>query len=193
MVKYLSIDIETGGLDPKEYSLLEVAMVYYNSDKPDSLYQHISHHIKEDTYRISQYCLEMHTKNHLLATLAKNAVLYVQQAESFFINFINEKIDDDEFIVIGKNFGAFDYHWLKHYMPKLAKKLGHRFLDIGSLYITPQDMEIPSLDECLKRAGRKHSINHTALSDAIDAMDLTIFKLKPQLEEKLNGAIVTCS
>ncbi|MDX1370988.1 MAG: exonuclease domain-containing protein [Nitrososphaeraceae archaeon] len=177
MVKYLSIDIETGGLDPKEYSLLEVAMVYYNSDEPNSLYKHISHHIKEDVYRISQYCLEMHTNNHLLETLAKNAVLYAHQAESLFINFIEEHTKDEKFIVIGKNFGAFDYQWLKIYMPNLAKKLGYRFLDIGSLFLTSQDMEIPNSDECLKRAGRKHSINHTALSDAIDIMDLALFKL----------------
>lgn len=178
MPKYLSIDIETGGLDPKEYSLLDVAMVYYNSDEPNSLYKHISHYIKEDTYRISPYCLSMHTANGLLITLAKKAVLYSHQAESLFINFIDEHIGDEPYIIIGKNFGVFDCQWLKHYMPSLAKKLGHRFLDIGSLYITPKDEEIPDLEECLKRAGKKHKVNHTALNDAIDSLDLVLLKFE---------------
>ncbi len=34
MTKYLSIDIETSGLNPTKYSLLEVSMVLYDTDKP---------------------------------------------------------------------------------------------------------------------------------------------------------------
>ena len=77
-------------------------------------------------------------------------------------------------------------------MPSLAKKLGYKFLDVGTLYLTPQDREIPGLDECLKRAGKKHSINHTALSDAIDAMDLTLLRLEPT-ENYLTEAFIVLS
>lgn len=52
-------------------------------------------------------------------------------------------------------------------------KYRHRIIDPSILYVDwSKDESLPSLDECLKRAGIEKSVTHTAVEDAWDVIQV---------------------
>lgn len=71
--------------------------------------------------------------------------------------------------IAGKNFAMFDKAFLEKFScfkKTILKRMSHKVLDIGSLYVTKQDECLPSLDECLQRAGINEAVPHTAVDNA---------------------------
>lgn len=71
--------------------------------------------------------------------------------------------------VAGKNFAIFDKAFLEKFScfkKVILRKMRHRILDVGSLYITKEDEYVPDLNECLKRAGINEEVPHNAVDDA---------------------------
>lgn len=73
--------------------------------------------------------------------------------------------------IAGKNFAGFDKNFLAKYYQlerTILDKASHKVLDVGSMYVDPiKDECLPSLDECLERAGLSEEVPHTAVADAI--------------------------
>ena len=75
--------------------------------------------------------------------------------------------------VCGKNFGSFDLQYLKT-LPNWEKakfSFSGRILDPAPFYFNPiLDSQLPTLDECKKRAGISGKISHNALEDCWDTI-----------------------
>lgn len=83
--------------------------------------------------------------------------------------------------VAGKNFAIFDKAFLEKFScfkKTILKRMSHKVLDVGSLYVTKQDEHLPSLDECLQRAGINEAVPHTAVDDARLTALAALFKLQ---------------
>lgn len=75
--------------------------------------------------------------------------------------------------VAGKNASGFDIPFCKHFFPDFDTiKINHKVLDPGMLYVKVDDKQIPGLQECLKRIGINRVVAHTAISDALDVIEL---------------------
>ena len=106
----------------------------------------------------------------------KHFILSPNQVYSYLHYFLtnNSLLENKNKIVgAGKNLGSFDYRILET-LPgfKEAKnwRFHHKYIDVGPLYLKPTDLEPPSLDECLQRAGIDKTVDHTAVGDALDTI-----------------------
>ena len=64
----------------------------------------------------------------------------------------------------GKNIAGFDLRFLPDL--SIPRGCGHRVVDIGNLYLRPDDAKVPDLTECMRRAGVEGDIPHKAIFDA---------------------------
>lgn len=83
--------------------------------------------------------------------------------------------------IAGKNFAIFDKGFLDKFScfkKTILRKMSHKILDIGSMYVTKEDKSLPSLDECLRRAGINESVPHTAVDDARLTALAALYKLQ---------------
>lgn len=83
--------------------------------------------------------------------------------------------------VAGKNFAIFDKAFLEKFScfkKVILKKMSHKVLDIGSMYVTKEDKCLPSLDECLQRASINEAVPHTAVDDARLTALAALYKLQ---------------
>jgi oligoribonuclease (3'-5' exoribonuclease) len=80
---------------------------------------------------------------------------------------------DKSLNVAGKNFASFDRQFLKR-LPEFEHKvhLSHRTLDPAMLYWLPTDDKLPDSKTCYERAGMNPTVAHTALEDAISVVQL---------------------
>ena len=170
-MRFVSIDIETTGLDPQKDQLLSIAIVV-GQGPDDSADAGIDFVIKHERIEGNPYALTMNHKN--LKRIANGECMSwanaLYQIKTFLSKFGNE------FIVIGKNFGAFDLQFIKQ-QPEgnefVKQFFGHRYLDPGSLYFDPKiDSKIPNLQTCMERAGLEASVAHESLSDAQDTLEV---------------------
>jgi hypothetical protein len=76
--------------------------------------------------------------------------------------------------IAGKNYASFDGKFLEKVSGwKDLIKYRHRIIDPSILYIDwNKDENLPSLNECLKRAEIKKTVMHTALEDAWDVIQV---------------------
>lgn len=194
-MKYISIDIETTGLNPDVNQMIEFAAVLEDTENPlpvEGLPQ-LRILLPHDEYIINSYCIKLHSE--LFKTLGKltysewetlGGDFYSVRFSKIFVESYARKrlckiftswleangYSDKKIVVAGKNFNGFDANFLKNYMPTI--KFHHRVLDPMALFIKSTDKLPPSLDECAKRAGVsfKEDGYHTALSDAMMVIEL---------------------
>jgi len=190
-MKYVSIDIETTGLDPLDHQVIEFGAVIEDTENPLQICGLPSFRalIKHDRIDISPFCLKMHMDTGLLEELTKRQkerpktwhdfidgthICQPSALTPIFKRFLKSNgIDPDlRVIVAGKNFNGFDRLFLDR-LP-LAINYHHRVLDPMPLFVRPGDKEPPNLAECAKRAGVefKGTGYHTAVSDAIMVVEL---------------------
>jgi hypothetical protein len=91
-----------------------------------------------------------------------------------FLNWVKENGIGDTINIAGKNFAVFDKLFLEQ-LPAWREDISYlcerRYLDPSILYVDwKTDKKLPSLDECLKRAGVNTNVTHDALQDAIDTL-----------------------
>lgn len=181
-MKYLSIDIETTGLDPVEHKIIEFGCLIEDTTKPQIPVSELPHY----GCIIRQSCVGNPE------ALAMNSEIFEMMADwgvsqgAFLRDFMlwckmNEVPKDSEgryrIVAAGKNFGSFDLQFLNN-MPgfKSIFNISHRALDPSILYIQPTDEELPSLQTCLDRAGIAKTVTHNALGDASDVIHLLRLK-----------------
>lgn len=187
-MKYLSIDIETTGLDPETCQILEIAVILDDLKKPlsgrpitdcPSFHCYVVH----PQIQGQAYALSLHSE--MLRRIAKREPGYLYVRPERMDWEVRHWLWDQDpswdltqsVMVAGKNFGSFDRQFLQR-LPCWGLQFHHRSLDPALLYFDPQvDQELPSTGECLRRAGLDLQLDHTALADAELVIQLLRHKL----------------
>jgi len=193
-MKYVSVDIETTGLDPETCDVIEIGMVVDDTEQLDipvdslpTLRLMVSTPTDRPFYQGEPYALSMHSNLFVEISRAFHVenVQYsrnvkVEEAvwspdvvrypiEDFITkNFPGEKYPIMRRITVaGKNYASFDSRFLR----KLGIEFRHRVLDPGMLFFDHlKDDKIPDFAECMRRAGLEPVVKHTAVEDAKDVI-----------------------
>jgi oligoribonuclease len=190
-MKFVSIDIETTGLNPDTDDILEVGAVIgdFKSSVPVKDCPTFHCYILKGSYKGNPYALSMHpTILRRIATVEK-PYRYITP-ENFNSHFERFLVDNDigysdrsqtkvSFTPAGKNFAAFDLQFLnRHFKFSDYFSVAHRVLDPAILYFDVEnDTMLPNTSECMKRAGIEGEVAHTAVEDAQVVVDLLKRKL----------------
>lgn len=183
-MKYISVDIETTGLDPEKHQILEFAAVYDDLENPVPI-EELPVFVRRlywDNLVISSYCMKLH--QGLLQEIAnKNDgdVIRINQLASHFSHWLTDMYvkftaPNHNYNVAGKNFAGFDGLFLKK-VPRFPP-WHYRVIDIGSMYLTPDMRQLPSLGEITGRP-----VSHRALDDALDVVRAIRAKTLPTIPE----------
>ncbi len=110
--------------------------------------------------------------NTLYINLDKGEYFTEEVLEQTINNFLVQNgIEKEERLNIAvKNLASFDQDFLEALVAlKLAiiKRMHHRVLDVGSMYLQVEDRQVPALKTCMERAGIVGEVTHTAIEDAV--------------------------
>jgi len=189
-LKYVVIDIETSGIDPENNQILEFGAVIEDSANPLPIEElpKFKCIVRHDSYTGSAFAINMNKRIFdILAKFegAKNYEDGKKIAEEHniltpgamcvsFLNWVKENGIDNTINIAGKNFAVFDKVFLEQLLTwreDITYLCERRYLDPSMLYVDwKTDKKLPSLDECLKRAGINRQVTHDALQDAIDTL-----------------------
>ena len=191
-MKYVSLDIETTGIDMENHNVLSIGAVIDDLQKPEIPVEelpkiHILIYYKElvgspvdltmnaDLIKRTERLFE-HAKN-------SNVQKYLEKYESFTRCPIQAGQNLKHFLatnlrfpldmchpypppVIGKNVGTFDIPFLDNQCDVPRSMWTRRVMDPTTLWIESTDEVPPSLLDCMKRAGIKVGTIHDAIEDA---------------------------
>ena len=175
MKPYVSIDIETTGLNPHNCQILEIGAVIedWKTSISDlsTFHCYVDH---GDPVIGSMYALSMHPKILRRIATEEEGYSYLKPgevAEKFKEWLLNNGFDPSQrhLTVAGKNFASFDRQFLEmlpHWSALVPMQ--HRSIDPENLYWDPWlDLEgLPDLKTCMKRAGILGEVVHNAVEDA---------------------------
>lgn len=179
---YVSIDIETTGLDEDYCQVLEIGMVV-ETDWRTPVDQLPSFSFLVDPGRIigQPFALQMNAqilreiedcrRNGGNVTDPEGAVRVMHH---FLRHHVEEVGRRCVFVPAGKNYGGFDSRFLER-LPRWHEmmKPNHRPLDPGCMYFDARiDVNVPSTAECMVRAGLDPDVKHRAKEDARNVVRL---------------------
>lgn len=199
-MKYLSIDIETSGLDFDKCSITTIGIIIEDTqnklafDEIPKLHLALMH----DGLYFEPIAAEMNIEYiKTLSTIIKYGgipddetdLIWVSenQVVSRIMNFLkknNFELSQRNLFngylqtyysvnVAGKNFNAFDKIFLeKIYGWKSNIEINRRVLDPAILYMQLDDNELPDLSRCKMMAGLPSAVSHNAIEDAWDVIQL---------------------
>ena len=173
--KYISLDIETTGLDPNEDQIVEIGMIVDNLESPVSELPSLRLLLKREKYSGNAFALSM---NHKIILEASREGVSRYEAKTQMIQFIEKYFRDGRITVGGKNLAGFDIPFLKNEFPEVVGWFKHRVLDIGPMFYQLGDTQVPDLKTCLERSKIHKNIEHDALADAEDVIRCIRYKLK---------------
>lgn len=189
-MKYLSIDIETTGLNYEKHQILSFACIIEDTENNLSfenipkLYLEFKDEIKEGA---DFKALAMNSE--VLNNIADNGGFYSNELGNLLHKFlIDNNINVNESLnLAGKNLSEFDLKFLSkiswltyhegHAEDKLiylkTMKYSRRIIDVAILYADwGKDKHLPNLSLCKERAGLETNVSHNALDDAWDVIRL---------------------
>ena len=171
---YVSLDIETTGVDKQKSHVLQLAAVYDNGDSLKSL-QTFTRIIKwKKINHGEEYAMNLN-KTLLSKTRDEPGVTSVIQARQDFSNWLDRVQPKGKLTAAGKNVAGFDLPILQNNVNKFyLRRFLVRCLDPGSMYSTDFN-HIPSLNEINTLLNRK-AVSHDALEDAWDVVHAIRYK-----------------
>lgn len=181
MKPYVSIDIETTGLNPEHHQILEIGAVIDDWLTPVVKLPHFHCYVDNgDTLVGSPYALSMHpTILRRIATREGDyQYLYPQDVAPAFARWLEmygilPRLR--HLTVGGKNFASFDRQFLRR-LPGWDEMvpMQHRSIDPGNLYWNPllDARGLPDAKTCMERAGIHGKVEHTAVADALVVVKL---------------------
>ena len=183
-MKYVSIDIETTGLNTDINNIIEFAAILDDLEDPKPYSELPKYHciFKQDQYMCQPVAASMHKR--LFDIVAENdrkkyTFISPMKLGKSFKQFLQENGYEPEHQLIsinvaGKNFASFDKVVLEKQTDFTKHiRMRSRILDPGPLYMTIHDEKMPSLEECKKRAGLTDpKVTHEAFDDALDVIKL---------------------
>ena len=182
MTPYVSIDLETTGLEPSWCQILEFGAVIEDWKSPTDKLPRFHTYLLHDRIVGDPIALAMNAK--IIERIAKRTEGYLylppEQLGSVFHNWLRDELCEGgqpssallPVIAAGKNFGSFDRQFLRA-LPSFNVPFHHRSIDPGMLYWSPfEDIEPPSTKRCMERARLDGEVAHTAVEDAIGVIKL---------------------
>lgn len=168
-MNYLSIDLETSGLDPNIHSILEIGVVFDNGDDFDSL-PRFHAYVDHENFTLNKYNLKFLTPAYYEKWLNKDKEALETTILKMFA-WLQTVSPHTSLPIAGANFPSFDLQFLnkcEEFKKRGSRHFGHRYLDPKMYYITPEDKQIPGTEEICQRAGVKYdgAQAHDALYDA---------------------------
>jgi len=193
-MKYISIDIETTGLNPEACQILQIGAVIEDTLNPaplDSL-PRFNCLVEHEVYSGQPTALSMNSwilkTLSGLENLAKDERLEYRKthnimpvgivAKSFAMWLMSNGILPEEangpvkINAAGKNFASFDKQFLQR-LPNwgAAVQIRQRILDPAILFMDwQQDSSLPNLNTCITRAKLDGIVTHDAVQDALDVI-----------------------
>lgn len=172
--QYAWVDIETTGLDETD-TILEIAIVA--TDKDLNVNYGIKNIIDHDFntppfLQMSNFVIDMHTKNGLLQDLKKDFEIKtnMQQSEDLLLKWMIDKFGDSKPPLCGCS-PHFDRAFLKRLMPRLESRFHYRNIDVSTVRRLCRDW-FPEVPEYLK------GDVHRAYPDCRDAItELAYYKM----------------
>ncbi len=177
---FVSIDIETTGLNHETCDTIEVGAVIDDWLFPLKKAPEFHCYIKKEMYRGEPYALSMHSE--IFRRIATEAEGYLYYFPDEFAKKFGTWLKDNGAYVIdpatpaheargiaaGKNYASFDDRFLRQFKQyNKYVKLHHRVFDPAMMFWRPtEDAKPPSSQTCMKRAYQEGEVAHTALEDA---------------------------
>lgn len=204
--KYVSIDIETSGLDPENCQILEFGAIVEDTEKKLSFdeipkFKKVIYHeeIKGNAFALNMNArllkiladyqskydkfnarkitleeLKSFAKENNITTLKGLVTDFYSFLEPHFNNGVDWGADKIEINVAGKNFGMFDYNFIKK-VPDIDRlvRFRSRVLDPAILCVDwKNDSSLPGLLECKKRQNIEGIVTHDSIEDAWDVIQV---------------------
>ena len=192
-MKFLSIDIETTGLDPQNNQILEFGAIAIDTSYPTDPYiaefraVFIHQELTGNPIALTMNAELINEINTVLKTKDFNydlrqdtlSGIYVRNAEefqSYFDEWLGSIGFTERLTLAGKNLASFDLKFLEAAGIKI--KYRHRMIDPAILYVDwEKDETLPDLQQCLDRAGFVKGVSHTSIDDAMDVAELVLKKI----------------
>ena len=171
-MKYVSVDLETTGLDPKTCQVLEIGAVAQELGGKELGRYHMI--LKYDELRGSPFAFNLNIR--LLKAMLDGEGSPPEYAWDDFYEWLQQFKSDSRgahrIIAAGKNFVGFDLPFIKQASPRVATQFFRRVLDPAILYMRIDDVLPPSLSTCLERCALVSKVTHNAVEDAAQVRDL---------------------
>ena len=167
-LKYVSIDIETTGLDPETCQILEFGAIIEDWKSPVANLPRFRRVLKYDEIVGEPYGLSMNAEllKFIGSTPVGGDILCHPNdlEESFTLWLLGNGFSLKNVQAAGKNFGTFDLQFLRRLFRTVT--FNHRVIDPGLLYWRDEDAGLPSTKVCMERAEIEGKVAHTAVEDA---------------------------
>lgn len=197
-MRYISIDIETTGLDRENNQIIEIGAIIEDTNQqlPFDKIPIFHSIVRHDNYSGEAYVINLNKRifeilsqretikneDELVKYDSINNIESVNSISKSFYSwlfnnyrpakFFGEKIT---IIAAGKNFDGFDKQFLQR-LPQFNSFIGFDYrssLDPAMLYLDFQlDDRLPNLKTCKERAGISGEITHNAVQDAWDVIQV---------------------
>lgn len=185
-MKYVSIDIETTGINPDCDDILSVGAVIEDTNDFKHASELPSFHYGIIRERISGSTFAINMNKALIGKISSGyesdrfKLCHEHELAQKFYQFLEAngfKSDSSGYIsftVAGKNVGVFDLKFLENLPYWNAFFRPHRrTLDPAILYVDWENDEVvPTLSQCKLRNHELGTVSHDALEDAIDVVEL---------------------
>lgn len=175
-MKFVSVDLETTGLDESYCQILEFGAVIADTTDFDTPVEDLpSLHYRFYYDRLIGDPYALHLNSKIIGDMIKRPSNYLYiNIDSLWSSFASW-LDGCKFAIegkvtlAGKNVGSFDRRFLSKVPRWDWRRFHHRYLDPALYFFNPQtDTVLPDTKECIKRAGicwDDFSL-HSALNDA---------------------------
>ena len=131
MKKFFWIDLEMTGLDEKVDVILEAAAVVTDLDLNIlEEYSRVVFQSQEALDRMDKWCRKTHGASGLTEAVKTGAPL--GRVEEELLQIINRHFTAKEEVVLSGNSVGNDRRFIDKYMPKIAKRLHYRLIDVSS-------------------------------------------------------------
>lgn len=156
-MKYLWIDLETTGLDPKHGAILEFAAIATGSDlvavdimggvlcfdigdfdRMGSGEGEYGRFYQGDSFAIDGFVYDMHRKNGLWDD-ARRGLLNVEAMDEVLSTMIDVHTWSERKPILAGSSVHFDRAWLREYCPRMESKLHYRHFDVTTLKMAVRD------------------------------------------------------
>lgn len=191
-MKYLTIDLETTGLDTREDQVLEIGAVVDDIPRgggnltPLEELPRFRAVLRRDRVEGHPMAMAMHGDlfRYMHAKKPADDVCSPADAVSRFESFLCQHFPVDpaknqaRVTIAGKNVGGFDMEFLSR-LPRFRKQGGEvhlglhvllaRVIDPGTLFFWPDfdEYSLPGTDEIMRRCGIEETSDHTAVGDCL--------------------------
>jgi oligoribonuclease (3'-5' exoribonuclease) len=180
-MKYLSLDIETTGLNPLVHDVLELGAIVEDTKLklPRSECPTFHTYFWKENYVGEPIALAMNA--HILRKIheLKKAGDMTFLADDYtfgirFAAFLRRHFGSEAIVPAGKNVTSFDLPFLRRFKYGWSDiRFRHRALDPTLKYVNWEtDTQPPDLSTCKKRAGLPELVTHEALDDSWDVISL---------------------